>query len=108
MITLPNASETPHSDASASPGKSALDDTVEEHLLRDLRETKKGDLGEAQRISDVRRSVERDLNVTTPGGKFELLLKLPKETLEDAPVARSMLNAIRENQSRISRGREDP
>jgi hypothetical protein len=104
---LPNASETPHSDASGSPGKSALEDMEEERLLDDLQD-KKGDLGEGQRLSGFRRSVDQIFGVTTPGGKFELIQNLRKETggyLADAPVTRSMFNVVREHQSRNSSGR---
>lgn len=92
------------------PEKSALDDRKEELLLSNIIE-KKGDLADGQRISDVRRAVEADFNVSTTGQEFELIKEIQKEAgthKEDCPATtNSALNQIREYQSNVQDRRED-
>jgi hypothetical protein len=86
--------------------KSALDQRKEELLMDNLKE-RKGDLGDGQRISTVRQTVETDLHVSNKGQEFELIKQIEKETgakKEDCPVTNSTFNEIKEFQSKIQDG----
>lgn len=87
--------------------KSALDQRKEELLMENLQE-RKGDLGDGQRISTVRQTVETDLHVTNKGEEFEFIKQIEKETgakKEDCPVTNSTFNEIQYYQSQIQDGK---
>ena len=106
---LPRASssttEAPDSDASGSQ-KSGLN-RREEELLEENLEKKKGKLGDGQRISDVKKDVEKDLNITSLGEQFELIQEIEKELsskTQKEDVTKCTFISISENQTHVQDG----
>lgn len=63
----------PSDDSSSAP--SALEERTDE-LIQDNLKERKGDLGDGQRVSEVRQGVEDDLNIKTKGELFSLIKQL--------------------------------
>lgn len=93
--------------ASGSREKSALDQRKEELIMENLQE-RKGDLADDQRVSDVRKAVEADFDVSTKADEFELIEEMKKEAgakKEDCPATNSAFHGIREYQGHVQDGR---
>ena len=59
----------------------------------------KGSLADGQRVSDVRKEVEKDLDVQNVGQRFELGQQLEKEAqgkTQDSPATKSAFNEIKD------------
>lgn len=99
-------SSHPVAENSDSGAKSALKERLEERLVENLQE-KKGDLGEQQRISEVRESLEATLNIETKKEEF-LLVKQIENELEkktgQRPVTNLTFNEVSDHQSKILDG----
>ena len=86
-----------------------MDQRAEELLIENLKE-RKGELGEEQRISNVRKTVENDLNVQNKAEEFEFIKQIEKEKeagtkKEDCPVTNCTFNEIKEFESQIQDGK---
>ena len=64
-------------------------------------------MGDGQRISSVRQTVENDLFIATKGQEFELIRQIEREMTnktEKYPVTNSTFNEIKDYQSKVLDG----
>ena len=95
----------PSDDSSSAP--SALEQRTNELIQENLKE-RKGDLGDGQRVSEVRQGVEQDLNIEKKAEKFELIKQLEKEVKaknEPSPVTNCAFNEVKEHAGKIQDGK---
>jgi hypothetical protein len=94
--------------ASGSREKSALNERAEELIERNLKE-RKGDVGDGQRISDVRKAVEADTGVDTKASEFQLIQEMEKEAgsskNKETPVTNLIFNEVKDHQGKILDGK---
>lgn len=90
-----------------SSAPSALEERANE-LIQENFEERKGDLGDGQKVSEVRKEVKQDFNIKTKGEEFSLIKQLEKEVQaknEPSPVTNSAFNEIRQHEAQIQDGR---
>lgn len=78
-----------------------MEQKKEELILANLTE-RKGDLGENQRLSAVRETLETDFQVSNKGREFEFILQMEREKKApkgDCPVTSSTFYEVSEHQS---------
>lgn len=105
---LPGSSHEPRepSDESSS-ALSALDERKDQLIQENVKE-RKGDLGDGQRVSEVRQGVEQDFQISTKGEEFELIKQLSKEVKaknEPSPVTNCAFNSIKEHEALTQDGK---
>jgi hypothetical protein len=100
---LHKGSETSNitSESGCSRDKSALEETIEDFILSNLKD-KKGDLGDGQRLSNIRREVENNLDVHSNPQRFSLCEKIKKEAKKDTdnPVTKFTFREVEAYQSK--------
>ena len=98
---MPESSKKP-----TSPAPSALDERTNQLLLENVKE-KKGDLGDGQKLSDLRAGVEKDFAIENNSDKFQLIKQLETEINkkpETNPVTKATFNEIKDYQSHVQDG----
>ena len=76
-------------------------------MEENLRE-RKGDLGDGQKIDEVRQEVEKDLNIETKGEEFSLIKQLEKEVKaknKPSPMTNCVFNEVKEHEAKIQNGK---
>jgi hypothetical protein len=79
------------------------DELIEENLNK-----RKGALGDGQKVSEVRKRMETELEIHTKGEEFHFIKQRERETggqKEDCPVTNSTFNEIKDYASNIQDGR---
>lgn len=96
-------------DSSSAP--SALEERTNE-LIQENEKERKGDLGDGQRVSEVRQAVEEDFEIGTKAEEFTLIKEFEAEAQggskrniqEDLPATKSVFNQVKEFENGIQDG----
>lgn len=84
-----------------------MDQRKDELLFENIKE-RKGDLGDGQRVSQVRQGVEDDFHIKTKADEYLLVKKLEAEVKEKnkpSPATTSAFREILQHQGKIQDGR---